>query len=266
MNKTILANIKVHSKLIKDGNYQLSPHKSYENKQKIKRVVRSIVKNRYIKHLDVGCGDGFIFSCVPKTWSSYGLDITDEMIKECKKNHPSVVLRKGLAENLPFPDSYFDFVTCYSFLDHLKDTSYFYNEVYKVLKPGGSFFFGLSPNSHFYNAIQLIEHYKNYNLARFNPELEFKKAFHNSEHYKSFGINKKDLELCEPGKSKSHGLDPYAEILKIEKIFMKKIKVEIKFNWVVNQNKLNKGFVKTIYNSAPFSSSFFKYFDIIGKK
>lgn len=263
MDKIIQANINVHTKLIRDGNYQISPHKLDENKKKIKTILKNI-KKRNILHLDVGCGDGFMFDCAPKNWSSYGIDITDAMINECKKNHPTVVVKKGMAEKIPFPDSYFDFVSCYSFLDHLKNTSAFYKEVYRVLKPDGCFFFGLNPNSNFFNSIQLIHHTNNKKNKKFNPDIEFKKAFQNAKFYKKFGIKEMDLELCEPGKSKNNGLSPFTEILILEKLFKKP--VEIKFNWIVNQNRLEKKLIKSIYDAVPFSSSFFKYFDIYGKK
>lgn len=264
MDKIIQANINVHTKLVQDGNYQLSPHKLDENKKKIKRILRKKIKRNNILHLDVGCGDGFIFDCTPKTWSSYGLDITDAMINECKKNHPSIVVKKGVAEKIPFPNSHFDFVSCYSFLDHLKDTSLFYKEVYRILKPGGYFFFGLNPNSHFFNSIQLIYHVSNKKNKKFSPEDEFKKAFHNAEYYRKFGIKEIDLELCEPGRSRSNGLNPFTEIMILENFFKKPI--EIKFNWIVNQNRLEKNFIKSIYDALPFSSSLFKYFDIYGQK
>ena len=177
MDKIIQANINVHTKLVQDGNYQISPHKLDENKKKIKIILKKKFKRNNILHLDVGCGDGFIFDCTPKTWSSYGVDITDAMINECKTNHPSIVVKKGVAEKIPFPNSHFDFVSCYSFLDHLKDTSLFYKEVYRVLKPGGCFFFGLNPNSHFFNSVQLIHHTNNKKIRNLAQKMSLEKRF-----------------------------------------------------------------------------------------
>jgi ubiquinone/menaquinone biosynthesis C-methylase UbiE len=43
----------------------------------------------------------------------------------------------GTAEAIPFPDSYFDMVTCQTVLIHVKDITIALNEMLRVLKPGG---------------------------------------------------------------------------------------------------------------------------------
>ena len=44
MDKIIQANINVHTKLVQDGNYQISPHKLDENKKKIKIILKKNLK------------------------------------------------------------------------------------------------------------------------------------------------------------------------------------------------------------------------------
>ena len=94
--------------------------------------------------LDIGCGRGggtdlfaqyFLFSKV------VGLDISPENIKHCKNNIKNVNFFEGNAEQLPFPNNTFDFITniesahCYENLDN------FFNEVKRVLKPKGVFLY-----------------------------------------------------------------------------------------------------------------------------
>jgi len=102
------------------------------------------------KHLDIGCGDN------PRNPFSmdylYGVDIQDldqkKLSFEYKKDN--VVLNK-----LPFPDSFFDSVSCFDFLEHVprvlieKNKSKFpfielMNEIHRVLKNGG-IFYGITP-------------------------------------------------------------------------------------------------------------------------
>lgn len=92
------------------------------------------------KTLDIGCGDS------PKNpfgaEEVYGIDINSSI---------SNVLNIDLVlKPIPFPDSYFDFVTAYDFLEHIPRCIYdqgkrfnpfvnVMNEIYRVLKRGGVF-------------------------------------------------------------------------------------------------------------------------------
>ena len=47
----------------------------------------------------------------------------------------------GFAEHLPFESESFDFVNAYSVIEHVDNPEAVFNEVSRVLKPGGGFFF-----------------------------------------------------------------------------------------------------------------------------
>ena len=266
--KIIEANRRVHSSLLLSGEYQKSPHRSLESVRRVQTVLSELhVNDQRPSHLDIGCGDGFIFECVPKHWNRHGIDATPEMLQACALNHPEVKLQLGLAEKLPFNDSSFDIVTCYSFLDHLESTERFYAEAMRILKPGGAFYFGLSPNRGFYVGLMSARNCKLSKalIEQVDLPLEFHKAFDDGSYYEaSFGIDKKDLILCEPGKSITNGLEPYDERSKLESLNASK--VEINYEWIFQQNKLGADKVKNLIDFLPFTSACFKYFDLTGIK
>ena len=96
------------------------------------------------KVLEVGPGSGG-HSCIFKR---YDADVTAVDITEARAR--STALKFGLlrggsahalqgdAENLPFPDNYFDIVYSNGVLHHSPDTERCIEEVYRVLKPGGT--------------------------------------------------------------------------------------------------------------------------------
>lgn len=269
MNSDIIeANRRVHSSLILSGEYQKSPHRRTESIQRLQsQLARLPNASGSLLHLDVGCGDGFVFECKPTSWISHGLDATPEMLAACAKNHPNVKLQEGIAEHLPFPDASFDVVTCYSFLDHLESTEKFYAEALRILRPGGSFYFGLSPNREFYDSLRASLEFdlSDFLKDRIDISIEFKKAFEDGEYYaENFGINKHDLSLCEPGKSISKGLSPSEEKIKIAGLGASHI--NINYEWIVQQNLLEQDTIQTIVSFLPFTSSCFKYFDLTGQK
>jgi len=72
-----------------------------------------------------------------------GVDLTEHSVVMVKKRmevmglHSKLVL--GDAENLPFPDGYFDLVYSWGVIHHSPNTIRAAKEILRVLKPGGSF-------------------------------------------------------------------------------------------------------------------------------
>jgi len=94
------------------------------------------------KVLDIGCGVGWLV----RQFATFGTDITgvDISAKSLEIAQAgnalfglNAILVEGSAESLPFSDNSFDYCTSSGVLHHTPDTAKAFQEVYRVLKPGG---------------------------------------------------------------------------------------------------------------------------------
>lgn len=98
--------------------------------------------------LDVGCGHGdFLKPVHDKTIYSYGLDPDEDVLA---KNTFIKSKTVGIVEKLPFENNFFDLVISAWVLEHLPDPQKAFQEIFRVLKPGGKIIF-LTPNVWNYN-------------------------------------------------------------------------------------------------------------------
>ncbi|MCF8067745.1 MAG: class I SAM-dependent methyltransferase [Desulfobacterales bacterium] len=91
--------------------------------------------------LEVGCAWGRWFDLYIKHHLNiYGIDISDEMIKQAKLRWGNERNIKSLlqseAEKIPYPDNYFDFVVCYGVFDATYQDNAL-SEMLRVLKMNG---------------------------------------------------------------------------------------------------------------------------------
>ena len=95
--------------------------------------------------LELGCGTGSLWqanlSRLPAGWSVFLSDFSMGMVKEaasqlagCGKKFLFVQID---AQNLPFPDGYFDMVVANHMLYHVPDRERAFIEIHRVLTPGG---------------------------------------------------------------------------------------------------------------------------------
>lgn len=106
------------------------------------------LKNNIQKILDVGCGLGeFLVICEKKGIETYGIEISSFAIKETKKKTKSKLVKLDVCrEKLPFKNNFFDAVTIFDVLEHLKTSKLVLNEAFRSLKKGGVLFF-TTPNN-----------------------------------------------------------------------------------------------------------------------
>jgi ubiquinone/menaquinone biosynthesis C-methylase UbiE len=89
--------------------------------------------------LEVGCGTGNYITAVQQgTGSScWGIDPAEQMLSMAGEASGKVVLQRGGAEKLDFPDGFFDLVFSVDVIHHVGDRTAYFREAHRVLKPRG---------------------------------------------------------------------------------------------------------------------------------
>ncbi|WP_312636346.1 class I SAM-dependent methyltransferase [Oscillibacter sp.] len=93
--------------------------------------------------LDLGCGTGTVMQAILQSFPDkrvYGIDISENMLQKAKeKLQDNAYLTLGDSEHLPYANETFDVVYCNDSFHHYPAPEKVIAEVYRVLKPTGSF-------------------------------------------------------------------------------------------------------------------------------
>ena len=96
--------------------------------------------------LDLGCGTGEMLKLILQEDTHKelcGIGLSEKMLAVAKSKLPEQVkLILGDSESLPFSDNAFDVVYCNDSFHHYPAPQNVLREVYRVLKPGGTFLMG----------------------------------------------------------------------------------------------------------------------------
>lgn len=105
------------------------------NREALARL--GIEKDEKKKLLDIACGQGTLLAMSEKYVKTYGIDISREAIKRAKSIAKKSNLKVCAAEKLPFPDNFFDYVTCMGSMEHFINIDGSLREIKRTLKKGG---------------------------------------------------------------------------------------------------------------------------------
>jgi len=89
--------------------------------------------------LEVGCGTGNYVTALQQATGAacWGLDPAKQMLSMAGETPGKVVLQRGGAEVLDFPDDNFDLVFSVDVIHHVGDRAAYFREAYRVLKATG---------------------------------------------------------------------------------------------------------------------------------
>ncbi len=90
--------------------------------------------------LEIGYGTGWLLNEFVEAGAKvHGIDLSKSHYELCRHRFriADVDIRIASAENIPFGDESFDLVVAWGVLHHASDDQRCYDEVYRVLKPGG---------------------------------------------------------------------------------------------------------------------------------
>lgn len=88
--------------------------------------------------LDIGCASGVFLNHIQHKpgWETRGVEVSEYAAQQARQIYGLDVLT-GTLEQANFPDNTFDAVTMWDVLEHLHDPSATFQEIRRILKPGG---------------------------------------------------------------------------------------------------------------------------------
>ena len=105
----------------------------YLPRRKLHSFIKSESNHIQGRTLDIGCGEkpyAHLFSCT----EYIGIDI--ETTEKYHEKHKTDLFYNGV--DLPFENNSFDSIVCFEVLEHVFEPEKIVNEMFRVLKPGGS--------------------------------------------------------------------------------------------------------------------------------
>jgi len=129
--------------------YYKNADDKYIGKSHFCRLARKISLSEGEKLLDVACGTGVWLRVAQWSGASVtGIDISNVAVDICRNALPDAEVVVGVAEELPWPSSTFDIVTCLGSLEHFLNKRAALGEIVRVSKQGGRVLI-LVPNAGF---------------------------------------------------------------------------------------------------------------------
>jgi len=118
-------------------NYEILKHKIFW----IDKIRKLLKYKRRGKLLDVGCAFGYFTLYAQKRgFDAYGIDISSYAIKKSTELFDkSKFFVCDVSKNLPFKNNFFDVVTAFNVIEHVKNYKKAIKNIFKVLKKDGIF-------------------------------------------------------------------------------------------------------------------------------
>ena len=106
-------------------------------------VLRSLITNGRVesvcKVLEVGCGTGNYIVALEgvSDCSCWGIDSSEQMLAKAREQTSRISFQFGRAEELTFPEDFFDLVFSVDVIHHVREPISFFREAQRVIKSNG---------------------------------------------------------------------------------------------------------------------------------
>ncbi|MGZ5486705.1 MAG: class I SAM-dependent methyltransferase [Nitrososphaeraceae archaeon] len=123
--------------------------------------------------LDIGCGDGYFCSRVKSLFNAdvIGVDISEKACELSNKRGINTIVA-DLQNILPFKNETFDVVFCGEVIEHLADTDFLLDEIYRILKKEGYLIITTPNLASWYNRFLFL-----FGIQPIATEVSFKKKY-----------------------------------------------------------------------------------------
>jgi len=130
--------------------------RAHPNRKEFKNKFFGLIKSKYAKNLqkryafadeyvkgkvvlDIPCGMGWGTSLLTGYRSAYGIDISEEAIREAKRRYPEIKFEKGNMIKISLKDNFCDVAVCLEGLEHItfSEGQKFMKEIKRVLRNKG---------------------------------------------------------------------------------------------------------------------------------
>ena len=122
--------------------------------------------------LDVGCGTGGMMEALQRYGTTWGVDFSEEMVRQCLARGFTNVVAASATE-LPLQNESFDLVTFFDCLEHIDDDQAALSETRRVLRPGGLLFASVPAYQFLYAQNDRLAHHKRrYTMSSLRAKLQ----------------------------------------------------------------------------------------------
>jgi demethylmenaquinone methyltransferase/2-methoxy-6-polyprenyl-1,4-benzoquinol methylase len=104
---------------------------------RVDEIIRHLKPKKHHRVLDLGGGTGHLARLIaPLVDRVSVLDSSEKMLRQAAR-YPHLDLCHARAQEIPYPDNYFDAIICTDALHHIKDIDKAVSEITRVLKKNG---------------------------------------------------------------------------------------------------------------------------------